>query len=79
MTKEEFNNLYNWKKNEDMRDLIWRSFEQELQNHKEELISKILPTRDLKPTEKGKSLDYWEGYTKAKTEDYLIIKGETLK
>ena len=35
MTKEEFNNLYNWKKNEDMRDLIWRRFEQEMKEQAE--------------------------------------------
>lgn len=43
---------------------------------KEKLINKILPIRGLKYNEKGKTLDYWEGYTSAKIEDYLIIKNE---
>jgi len=32
---------------------------------KEKIIEELWQVRDLKPEEKGKSLDYWEGYTQA--------------
>lgn len=38
------------------------------------LIEKICEIRDLKEEEKGKSLDYWKGYTKAITRILKIFK-----
>jgi len=32
---------------------------------KEKIIEEFCQIRELKPEEKGKSLDYWEGYTQA--------------
>jgi hypothetical protein len=40
----------------------------------QEIINEMYVERELTPEEKLKSVDYWEGYTKAKTEVYLIIK-----
>lgn len=40
-----------------------------LQSQNQELLKKMTELRDLKKEEKGKSLDYWEGYTKARNED----------
>jgi len=35
----------------------------------QQLLEKMTELRDLRKEEKGKSLDYWEGYTKARNED----------
>lgn len=38
------------------------------------LISEFLQARDLKHSERWKSIDYWEGYTKAVSEIYFLTK-----
>jgi len=73
---------YNWKKSANIANKYgkdgWVSTlknaidilliqEKELLN--QELLEKMTELRDLRKEEKGKSLDYWEGYTKARTED----------
>ena len=35
------------------------------EDNKEKIIEEFCQIRELKPEEKGKSLDYWEGYTQA--------------
>jgi len=41
---------------------------------KQDLFKKITEIRNLTPEEKGKSLDYWEGYTRALVETINLLK-----
>ena len=44
------------------------------ESYRQEIIEKIVEIRDLTKSEQGKTLDFWEGYTKAVTKIYKIIK-----
>jgi len=43
-------------------------------NIKEKIIEELCQIRELKPEEKGKSLDYWEGYTQAVSKIISYLK-----
>ena len=51
----------------DLLDELKQFITKAIQDRDKEVINKIVELRDLRENEKGKSLDYWEGYTTAIT------------
>ena len=61
-------NLQDYETSDMLASFISKLLDEKEKQIKQEIIEKISPIRDLTQKEKGKSLDYWEGYTKAKGE-----------